>query len=200
MSRLARITDRLAVGSRAYARRLGTRAAAWCARGRRNDLSGWRGALGIFVRIALLALGVYLLARLVRSLPALMWLLTGWWTLTSWRAGKTAAEASEEEPEEPPVELDVEAVRALLLEVMGDASAVHLRTVLAHLQQHPPTAARTAAWTVADLRVRVEALGIPVPKVKAPGSRSPTRGVRRADLAPSPAAAEETSTAPSTAA
>ncbi|MEU2909312.1 hypothetical protein ACFYM3_15405 [Streptomyces massasporeus] len=41
-------------------------------------------------------------------------------------------------------------------------SAVHLRIDLAHLQQHPPTAARTAAWTIADLRSRLELLGIPV--------------------------------------
>jgi hypothetical protein len=200
VTRLARSADRLAVGSRAYARRLGTRAAAWCARGRRADLTGWRAALGIFVRLALLGLGVYLLARIVRALPSTMWLLTGWWTVASWRAGKPAVEAPEEELEEAPAELDVEAVRALLLEVMGDASAVHLRTVLAHLQQHPPTAARTAAWTVADLRARVEAMGIPVPKVKAPGSKSPTRGVRRADLTPSPTTAQETSPSSSTAA
>ncbi|WP_030947366.1 hypothetical protein [Streptomyces sp. NRRL S-646] len=71
---------------------------------------------------------------------------------------------------------------------MGDGKALHLRTVLAHLQQHPTTAARTAAWTVGDLRARLEALGIPVqPKVKAHGG-SPTRGVRREDLAPFPGA------------
>ncbi|MDX2520573.1 MULTISPECIES: hypothetical protein [Streptomyces] len=204
MTRLSRTADRLSTGSRLYARRLGTRAAAWCARGRRDDLTGWRAALGIIVRLALLALGAYLLARLVRALPSLMWLLTGWWTVAAWRAGRAPAQsdvkAVRAAAPEAARDIDREAVRTFLLEVMGDASAVHLRTVLAHLQQHPPTAARTAGWTVADLRARVEALGIPVPKVKAPGSKSPTRGVRRADLAPSPEAAEEMSTEPSTAA
>lgn len=193
MSRLHRAADRLAVGSRTYARRLGTRAAAWCARGRRNDLTGWRAVLGIFVRVTLLALGVYALARIVRSLPALMWLLTGWWVVASWRAGKTTADTPVEAPAAP----DIAAVRALLLEAMGDADAVHLRKVLAHLQEQ----GHGEGWSVGDLRARLEALGIPVhPKVKAPGSKSPTRGVRRADLAPSPDAAEEASTAPSTAA
>ncbi|MFJ4624179.1 hypothetical protein [Streptomyces sp. NPDC088812] len=66
---------------------------------------------------------------------------------------------------------------------MGDADAVHLRTVLAHLQRRGQWEGRK----VADLRAASEALGIPVhPKVKVPGSRSPTRGVRRVDLAPSP--------------
>ncbi|UUU21703.1 hypothetical protein [Streptomyces sp. DSM 40750] len=192
MTRLARAADRLATGSRAYARRLGARAAAWCARGRRDDLTGWRAALGVFVRIALLALGVYVLARLVRALPSLMWLLTGWWTIASWRAGKPA----EEEPQEAPIGPDVEAVRTLLLDLMGTGNGVHLRTVLAHLQEHGQWEGRT----VSDLRVHLGRLDIPVDRgVKVAGV--PTWGVRRRDLeAPSPAEAQEMSSAPPTAA
>ncbi|MFC7983822.1 hypothetical protein [Streptomyces sp. NPDC057336] len=83
-----------------------------------------------------------------------------------------------------------ETVRRLLLNLIGDAHGVHLRTVLAHLQEH-------GQWedkTVADLRVHLEALRIPVrPKVKIGGT--PTRGVLRADLtAPSPV--EETAPSP----
>ena len=201
MSRLARPASRLATGSALLARRLAARAAAWCARGRRDDLTGWRAALGILARLALLLLGAYLLARLVRALPALMWLLSTGWTAASWKAGRPTAEEAEEEPEETPVKaapaLDREAVRALLLEAMGDGAAVHLRTVLTHLQERGQWEGRT----VGDLRAALEALGIFVhPKVKVPGSKSPTRGVRRADLAPSPAAAQETSPAASTAA
>lgn len=79
----------------------------------------------------------------------------------------------------------------LLYEVLGDAPAVHLRTVLAYLQEH----GQWEGKTVADLRQHLEALGIPVqPKVKVDGT--PTRGVVKADLdalppieetAPSPA-------------
>ncbi|MYS47553.1 hypothetical protein GTY23_41565 [Streptomyces sp. SID5998] len=201
MSRLAPAAARLATGSHTVVRRLAARAAAWCARGRRADLTGWRAALGVLARLAVLGFGLYVLARIVRALPALMWLLTAGWLAASWRAGRPPKEQplAEGEDEAAPVP-DREAVRTLLLEAMGDAPAVHLRTVLAHLQQHPTTAARTAAWTIADLRFRLEAVGVPVhPKVKAPGG-GPTRGVRRVDLPPSPDAAPQASTAPSTAA
>lgn len=75
-----------------------------------------------------------------------------------------------------------EAVRRLLLDLIGEAPGVHLKTVLAHLQKHGQWEGRK----VADLRVHLEALGIPVDlKLRVDGT--PTRGVRRADLeAPSP--------------
>lgn len=200
MSRLARPADRIATGSAAVARRLGARAAAWCARGRRTDLTGWRAALGILVRLALLTLGVYLLARIVRALPALMWLLTTAWTVAAWRAGRPTARAEESTEEEPPAGpapvLDRDAVQTLLLEVMGDASAVHLRTVLAHLQKEGQWEGRK----VGDLRAALEALDIPHERgVKVGGV--PTWGVRRRDLeAPSPVPAVETPAGASTAA
>lgn len=200
MSRLARPAGRLAVGSNVLVRRIGARAAAWCARGRRTDLTGWKSALGILVRLALLTLGAYLLARLVRALPALMWLLTTAWTFAAWRAGRPTAEAEESTEEEPPADaapaLDRDAVQTLLLEAMGDADAVHLRTVLAHLQEQGQWEGRK----VGDLRAALERLDIPHSRgVKVAGV--PTWGVRRRDLeAPSPAAAQETSPAASTAA
>ncbi|MBL1108004.1 hypothetical protein JK361_26020 [Streptomyces sp. 5-8] len=204
MSRLARPAARLATGSATLARRLGRRAAAWVARGRRHDLTGWRATLGCWLRIALLALGLYLLWRLLRAVPALLWLLSGVWAVTAWRSGHPAAEEHTEAPAEASTEaapvLDREAVRTLLLTLMGDGSGVHLRTVLAHLQQHPPTAAQTAGWKVPDLRARLVALKVPVDRgVKVDGV--PTWGVRRRDLAaPSPEASQEASTAASTAA
>ncbi|MEU3945442.1 hypothetical protein [Streptomyces sp. NPDC029526] len=200
MSRLARPANRLCTGSSILVRRLGARAAAWCARGRRDDLTGWRAALGILVRLALLALGAYLLARLVRALPALMWLLTTWWTAAAWRAGRPTTSEAEEAPEETPAApapaLDPTAVRTLLLEVMGDAPAVHLRTVLAHLQERGQWEGRK----VGDLRAALEALEIPHDRrVKVAGV--PTWGVRRRDLdTPSPTVAQETSPTASTAA
>ena len=198
MSRLVRPAARIATGSTTLARRIGARLAAWVRRGRRHDLTGWRAALGCWLRLAVLTLGAYLLYRLLRAVPALLWLLSAGWLLAAWRTGRTpAAEDAEELEEEAPAGPDIDSVRRLLLEAMGDADAVHLRTVLAHLQQK----GHGEGWTVASLRARLEALSIPVqPKVKAPGSKSPTRGVRRVDLAPSPAAAPETSTAASTAA
>lgn len=191
MSRLARPAGRLAAGSHALTLRLATGAAAWVARGRRKDLDGWRGALGCWVRLGVLTFGGYLLWRLIRAVPNLLWLLSASWTVAAWRAGRPADPAPAEAQEAP----STEAIRALLLDLMGEADAVHLRTVLAHLQEHGQWRGRK----VADLRAHLEALRIPVqPKVKAPGSRSPTRGVRRVDLTPSPTSAEDRSTAPST--
>ncbi|MGW3191611.1 hypothetical protein ACWDBT_27600 [Streptomyces ardesiacus] len=193
MSRLARPAGRIASGSAVVARRLAARAAAWVRRSRREDLTGVKAALGCWLRLALLTLGLYLLWRLIRAVPNLLWLLSAGWLVASWRAGRKApAPAAEDAPAAP----DVEAVRVLLLEAMGEGDAVHLSTVLAHLQKR----GHGEGWKVGDLRARLEALGVPVhPKVKA-GGKGPTRGVRRVDLAPSPAAAPESSTASSTAA
>lgn len=201
MTRLARAAGRLADGSSALARRLAARLADWVARSRRDDLSGWRAALGCWLRILLLVFGVYLLWRLVRAVPALLWLLSAGWITAAWKAGRAAPpEASNETPDEAPEQAapapDVEAVRRLLLDVMGTAPAVHLRTVLAHLQKHDQWEGRT----VNDLRVHLERLGVPVDRGVKVG-RTPTWGVRRRDLeAPSPAAVQEASPAPSTAA
>ncbi|MFJ3794961.1 hypothetical protein ACIPSJ_01595 [Streptomyces sp. NPDC090088] len=196
MSRLNRPAARLATGSAVVLRHLGERTTAWVRRGRRTDLTGWRAALGCWVRLAALALGAYLLYRLVRAVPSLMWLLTTAWTLASWRAGKSVTEASSAPDEETPGPPPAEAVRTLLLGVMGDADAVHLRTVLAHLQDQGQWEGRT----VTDLRTRLALLHIPHDRrVKVGGS--PTWGVRRRDLEASPpGAAEEPSTEASTAA
>jgi hypothetical protein len=195
---LHRAAQRLTTGSGITARRLAGRAAAWCARGRRDDLTGWRAALGILVRVALLALGVYVLARIVRAVPALMWALAGWWLLAAWRASRpieSDVDTIRAAAPEAARDLDREAVRTLLLEVMGDAPAVHLRTVLHHLQERGQWEGRK----VGDLRAALERLGIPHERGVKVG-RVPTWGVRRRDLeAPSPDGAEETSTAPSTA-
>ena len=186
MTRLSRAADRLATGSRTCARRLGTRAAAWCARGRRDDLNGWRAVLGIFARLALLALGVYLLARLVRALPSLMWLLTGWWTVAAWRAGKTTAEPAEDEHAEATAAPSSRDVRGATLEwiwrQIGDRQAVHLRDLLAHAQAH----GMFEGLEVADLRGHLERWDIPVRTRCRVRGLGVTVGIHRDDL-PAPA-------------
>ncbi|EST22789.1 hypothetical protein [Streptomyces niveus] len=199
----------LGKGSEAVWQRLTDRITAWVHAGRRTDLNGWQAGLGSLFRLAAVVAAAYGAWLVVRRWPWLLWLIGLGWLVAAWRAtherpdrdgDDTAGEAlTEDEPEpldDDPAELPVEAVRALLFECLGDRPAVHLSTVLAHLQKK----GHADGWKVADLRVRLEALGIPVhPKVKVGGV--PTRGVRRVDLEPpTPADAAGTSPNASTAA
>ncbi|MFC9682710.1 hypothetical protein [Streptomyces sp. NPDC056948] len=191
------LAGRLARGSYTVWERRAEALTAWVRAGRRDDLDGWKAALGPLVRLLLLGVLAYAVWAIVRALPWLMWLLAGWWIRAAWRASREApAEAAERSPEQAAHTLHVEVLRKLLLDLMGTGSGVHLRTVLAHLQEHGQWEGRK----VADLRVHLTRLDIPVHRGVKVG-RTPTWGVRRRDLeAPSPAAAQETSTAPSTAA
>jgi len=93
-------------------------------------------------------------------------------------------------PAEPRNPGDREGALRLLHTVLGEAPGVHLRTVLAYLQEH----GQWEGKEVADLRRHLEALGILVrPKVKVDGT--PTRGVLKADLEALPPI-EETSPSP----
>lgn len=168
------VVDRLAAGCAIVARQRSEALAAWVAAGRRDDLDGWRAALGPLIRLAALAGVAYGVSAIVRAVPWLMWALTAWWLRAAWRATRAPAEDVDEPPVDEPDEPDVEAVLALLFEVLGDRDRVHLSTVLAHLHAK----GQCEGWKVADLRARLEALGIPVePKVKI--DRVPTRGVLR---------------------
>lgn len=82
-----------------------------------------------------------------------------------------------ETPPTAPASTGGVAIRGLLLDLIGEGRGVHLRTVLAYLQEH----GQWEGKEVADLRQHLEALGIPVrPKVKVNGT--PTRGVLKVDL------------------
>ncbi|CAM5590087.1 hypothetical protein [Streptomyces purpurascens] len=191
------ITDRLARGSYTVWEHRADALTAWVRAGRRDDLDGWRAALGPLMRLILLGALAYSAWAIVRALPWLMWLLAGWWIRAAWRASRdTPAEGTEDSSEQAAHALQVTVLRQLLLDLMGTGSGVHLRTVLAHLQEHGQWEGRT----VTDLRVHLARLDIPVDRgVKVSGT--PTWGVRRRGLeAPSPAEPQEPSTEPSTAA
>ncbi|MDJ0460606.1 hypothetical protein [Streptomyces sp. H27-C3] len=190
MTRRQRAAHRVWHGSAELARRIGDRAAAWVAKGPTRSHRIVRGLL--------LLGGLYFAARIIRAAPGVLWLLVPAWCVAAVRHAPPV-----EDEEQPPVEAGKtaatdsrDAVLALLFECLGDRPAVHLSTVLKHLQKR----GHGRGWTVSDLRVRLEALGIPVqPKVKVGGV--PTRGVRRDDLTPpSPHGGPVASPAPSTAA
>ncbi|GGX02026.1 hypothetical protein [Streptomyces chryseus] len=170
MNRRTRLAHRLHYGSAALARRLGTRTAAWIARG--------PGQPQRVVRTVLVVVGLYYAARIIRAAPGLLFVLVPAWCIAAVRHA-APIEGEEPAPKNGPETLPADAVRALLFECLGDRDRVHLSTVLAHLQKE----GHGEGWTVADLRVRLEALNIPVrPKVKIGGV--PTRGVHRDDLTP----------------
>lgn len=184
MTRLARTADRVATGSQIAIRRVAARAAAWCARGRRDDLTGWRAALGCWLRLALLALGGYLLWRLVRAVPNLLWLLTGAWLAASWRAGRNTPASSADTPAAPPADHSPEDVRTATLEWIwqriGEAQGVHLRDLLAHAHAH----GMFEDLDVAALRTHLERWQIPVrARVRVRG-QGVTVGIHRDDLHP----------------
>lgn len=192
MSRLTRTADRLAAGSRTYARRLGNRAAAWCARGRRNDLTGWRAALGPILRTAGLIVAALIAWLIVRRRPWLLWLLSGWWTIAAWRAGKPAVEEPEEPPTNAPAGRDPKDVRSATLEwiwrLVGDAQGVHLRDLLTHAHAH----GMFEGLDVTDLRGHLERWGIPVRNRVRVRGLGVTVGIHRDDLpAPSGPSPEE---------
>ncbi|MFE0270830.1 hypothetical protein ACFWZY_01620 [Streptomyces sp. NPDC058992] len=169
--------DRIAAGAAVIARARAAAVASWVNAGRRHDLTGWRASIGPLTRLALVTLLAYIALSILRALPWLMWLLTLAFLRAAWRAGKDQPQDTSEASEHPAAEADQAAVLALLRDVLGDQDRVHLSTVLAHLQHQ----GQGEGWTVADLRVRLEALSIPVrPKVKISGV--PTRGLLRADL------------------
>ncbi|MFE2323600.1 hypothetical protein ACFXD5_06700 [Streptomyces sp. NPDC059385] len=181
---------RLRTGTPAAYRASATRATQWVAAGRRDDLEGWAAALGCWLRMAVLAAAGYGALWLAHRWPPLMWAVALVGLTVAWRAGApattpTPVEAEEADPAAP--------VRALLAQLMGDAPGVHLRDVLAHLQKQ----GHHTSWTVTELRQHIEALGIATdPKLKLGGT--PTRGVRREALQPTPQpAAQDASPVPS---
>ncbi|MGW5477679.1 hypothetical protein [Streptomyces sp. NPDC004008] len=193
MSRLIYPAGRIAAGTAVVARRLTARATAWVARGRRDDLKGWRAALGCVLRLLALGLGLYLLWRLVRAVPALMWLLTASWTIAAWRAVEAVPTAAAQPPVKHEPGHAPEDVRAATLEWVqqriGDAQGVHLRDLLAHAQAH----GMFEGLDVSALKGHLERWGIPVRSRVRVRGLGVTVGVHRDDLKPLLQASPESS-------
>ncbi|MBZ6250555.1 hypothetical protein KVH27_19505 [Streptomyces olivaceus] len=183
MSRLAGPATRLTVGSRLTARRIGSAAARWVRRGRRQDLTGWKAALGCWLRLGLLVVGGWLLWRLVRAVPNLMWVLTAGWIVASWRAGKPApAEALDEASEEPPIEAPEIPHRHLLIHWLDrltrDRAGIHLTELHQTLTKDPAAATLTRA----QMRAWLDRHHITVDRTLRVGSVAGRSGVSRATV------------------
>ena len=180
-----RIARTLTTGQRILIRRLAERAAAWVRAGRRDDLEGVAAILGCLLRLILLGAGVYGAWWLVRRWPVVLWVAVPLWC---WAAIRAIPAPNEEQQPTAPEPAPVEPLLDLLRAFIGIRSGVHLSTLLDHLQKH----GQGEGWTVADLRARLEACGVPVRRsVKVDGRVA--NGVHRDDVpAPSPTPAEET--------
>ncbi|MFE1735239.1 hypothetical protein ACFW6X_34730 [Streptomyces bacillaris] len=179
--------QRLATGSGILWARITDRTTAWIRAGRREDLTGLAAALGCILRALLVAAGAYLLWRVIRAAPALLWALVPAWCWAALRAApRTPTEhahdqAPEEAPEEPAPD-PREAALQLLYEALGDRPSMYLSDLLQHLQDQ----GHGKGWRVADLRARLEALGIPVEQRLRTGGRGASRGIVRDQLPPLP--------------
>lgn len=173
--------QRLATGSSTLIARISTRTADWIRAGRRDDLTGLAAALGCIARALIVAAGAYLLWRIIRAAPLLLWALVPAWCWAAFRATpRTAAAHAPEEASEEPEPDPREAVLRLLYEALGDRPSMYLSDLLQHLQEQ----GHGTGWSVADLRVRLEALGIPVEMRLKTGGRNASRGVVKAQLPP----------------
>jgi hypothetical protein len=180
VNRLATGADRLAAGSAVLVRRVPAALAAWVARGRRADLTGWRAALGPLVRAGLLLATGYVLVRIVRAVPAVLWLLAPAWLIAAWRAApRPVAAPGPAAADEPPAPAPADPRAGFvywLLQAIGDRPGIHLRELYPAMrtlpgQEHHDDAA---------LRARLRALGVPVERSIRVGGVAGRSGVYRA--------------------
>lgn len=185
MTRMQDAARALWDGTTWLTRRIATRAAAWVARGQTKPHR--------VVRLLLVLLGLYILARIIRAAPNLLWLITVAWCWAAVRAGRRgpAPPPAPDQPAQSSVAADVEVVRDAYWGFIETASegrqGVHLRDLLAVLQRggHHP------GWEVADVRAMCEGLGIPVRQRVRVRGKGVTVGIHRTDFptpsSPSPA-------------
>ncbi|MFE9372265.1 hypothetical protein ACFYM2_21195 [Streptomyces sp. NPDC006711] len=186
MSGLNRAVTRLADGATLLGRRLVDRAGAWVRAGRRDDLTGWQASLGCWIRLAVLCAGLWILWRLVRAAPALLWAIAPAVGFAAWRAGRpprpaapAAAQAPEPVEEEASPTLSATDLLDHVRKVAGGGRGVHLSVLAQHL-----TEATGTPWSTADTRAALTAAHVPVRQgVRMPG-RTPSTGVRVDDLPP----------------
>lgn len=176
----------LADGSGILTRRLADRAAAWIRKGRRDDLTGLAAILGCILRALLALLGLYLLWRLIRAFPNLLWLIVPLWCWRAIRAVPRAAhEAAPSEPsaEEPIASHDEvhDATLEWIHQQIAHRNGIHLSELLAHAQAH----GLFAGLDLPNFRATLERWQIPVrQQLKVGGRNRP--GIHRDDLPPRP--------------
>ncbi|WP_372352644.1 hypothetical protein [Streptomyces sp. KL116D] len=98
----AHAADRLIRGSAIVWERRTAGLAAWIRRSRRDDLTGWKAALGPVLCLVLVGILAWILYSVLRALPWLLGLLVALWCRAAWKAGRAPAEeAPAETPRRP---------------------------------------------------------------------------------------------------
>ncbi|WP_406202626.1 hypothetical protein OG331_31855 [Streptomyces sp. NBC_01017] len=188
----ARNTDGwLAEGSEAIWERLADGVTGWIREGRRDDLEGWRAALGPLFRLVVVGALGYGAWALVRRFPWLLWLLLAGLVAAAWKSThKRPAEdvdepAEDELAEQSPEERRAAAEQAFVEYVVasiGEAKGVHLSTLAEGLDKP----GLLPGWGVAEVRAQLGALNIPCRrsvKVRdAAGKWAVAWGVHRDDI------------------
>ncbi|MGW9410986.1 hypothetical protein [Streptomyces diastaticus] len=180
--RLRPVADRLARGVGRLGPTLTRRTVTWARRSHRDDLTGLAAHLGPLLRAALIVLGLYALARVVRATPSLMWMVAGVALFAAWRAGRPApAEGGEKSTDEAPKEAAAEApVEAPLPTREELAQALH---AVADPNVHTAALAAHLSLPAERVRAALKAAGIPVGgQVRMGGV--PSTGIKAADFPP----------------
>lgn len=175
MKALSNAAERLAKGSGTLGLRIGRGITEWLKAGK---------TVGDFlIRIAFLALPLWILWTLVMAARSLLWLVAAIWCIAAYRAvpGPAKSEAGADG-------LDRDDVVELLWELTGDRRGVHLATIAEQLTRE--TADRN--WSVADVRKLLKAVEIPTRHSVRVSGIGVAVGVHRQDLpgSPSPTASE----------
>lgn len=173
------LVNRLAAGSAQLAHQLRARLADWIARGRREDLSGWKAALGPAARsfaVLVIACGA---ARVVRAVPVLLWLLVPAWTVAAYRAAPPLAAAGPvgDEHQELPADPRADLAR-WVLQIIGERPGVHLYELYPAMRRLPGREGLSDPQLRAALRV----LGITVTRSLRVPPVEGRSGVRREDV------------------
>lgn len=181
----------LAEGSEAIWQRFADGVTGWIRAGRRDDLEGWRAALGPIIRLALVGALGYGAWAIVRRFPWLLWLLLAGviaaaWKVTHKRPAEDVDEPAEDElAEQSPEERRAAAEKAFVEYVVasiGEAKGVHLSTLAEGLDKP----GLLPGWGVAEVRAQLGKLNIPcrrsVKVRNAAGEWSVAWGVHRDDV------------------
>lgn len=180
----AHLAERLWTGSGILARRIRRRITTWIAAGRRPDLTGWQAILGCIMRAALVLLAGYLLARIVRALPVVLWLLAPAWLIAAYRSvpkpatafADTAPTVLGEAREEPPVDPRL-AFGRWLLQTIGSRPGIHLRELYPAMRELPGR----EGLSDPQLRAALRTLGVTVTRSLRVPPVEGRSGVRRED-------------------